>query len=65
MGSDSGMWFTESSGNKIGRYTFTATPFTEFPIPTANSVPTGIAPGPDGTAVVYREQRQQYRTHHN
>ena len=41
------MWFTEYSGNKIGRIT-TAGAITEYPIPTSNSNPAGIASGPDG-----------------
>src|SRR5262249_2449669 len=34
-------------GNRIGRIT-TSGVITEFPIPTANSAPVGINPGPDG-----------------
>jgi virginiamycin B lyase len=41
------IWFTESNANQIGRIT-TAGVFTEYPIPTANSVPVGITAGPDG-----------------
>ena len=40
------LWFTESSGNKIGRITPTGT-ITEFPLPTASGGPVGIAAGPD------------------
>jgi streptogramin lyase/photosystem II stability/assembly factor-like uncharacterized protein len=45
--SDGNLWFTERSGNKIGRIT-TAGVITEFPIPTVGSLPTFIAAGPDG-----------------
>ena len=42
------MWFTETSGNRIGRVT-TAGVFTEFSAGiTAGSSPNAIAPGPDG-----------------
>ena len=45
-GPDGNLWFTEFSGNKIGRITPTApNTITEFPIPTANSDPRGIASG--------------------
>jgi hypothetical protein len=39
--------FTENLGNKIGRIT-TSGILTEYPVPTPNSVPDGIASGPDG-----------------
>src|SRR5437764_1215771 len=39
---DGALWFTESSGNQIGRVT-TAGVFTEYAIPTASSRPWGIA----------------------
>ncbi len=45
-GSDGALWFTEGA-NKIGRMT-TSGAVTEYPIPTANSNPSGIAAGPDG-----------------
>jgi|HubBroStandDraft_1064217.scaffolds.fasta_scaffold03288_7 virginiamycin B lyase len=45
-GADGALWFTESSGNNIGRIT-TAGAITEYPIPTANSGPNGITAGPD------------------
>src|SRR5262249_39615245 len=41
------IWSTEVFGNKIGRITPDGT-ITEFPIPTASSLPGGIALGPDG-----------------
>jgi hypothetical protein len=41
------LWFTEPSGNKIGRITTTGT-ITEFSVPTASSNPWGITAGPDG-----------------
>ena len=46
-GPDGALWFTEFTGNKIGRIT-TAGVVTEFPIPTANSGPMAITAGPDG-----------------
>jgi len=46
-GPDGNLWFTEGSGNKVGRIT-TAGVITEFAIPTAGSFPFGIAAGPDG-----------------
>ena len=46
-GPDGALWFTESTGNRIGRIT-TNGDVSEFPIPTANSQPEGIATGPDG-----------------
>jgi streptogramin lyase len=46
-GRDGNLWFTEASGNNIGRIT-TAGATTEFPLSTANSQPNGIAVGPDG-----------------
>jgi streptogramin lyase len=38
MGPDGNLWFTETSGNKIGRIT-TAGVITEFAIPTITAVP--------------------------
>src|SRR5438094_681705 len=46
-GPDGNVWFTEFSGNKIGRFT-TQGVLTEFSIPTANSLPLDITSGPDG-----------------
>src|SRR5438876_2725288 len=46
-GPDGNLWFTENSGNKIGRIT-TAGVIMEFPSPTANGWPEGITAGPDG-----------------
>ncbi|HUA58738.1 MAG TPA: nidogen-like domain-containing protein [Verrucomicrobiae bacterium] len=46
-GPDGALWFTEESGNKIGRIT-TANTFSEYTISTANSQPIGITQGPDG-----------------
>ena len=45
-GPDGNLWFTEYSGNKIGRITPTGT-VTEFAIPTPVSYPEGITAGPD------------------
>jgi virginiamycin B lyase len=53
-GSDGALWFTEFTGNKIGRST-TAGVITEFTVPTAASQPTAIAAGPDG-ALWFTEQ---------
>ena len=46
-GPDGNLWFTESTGNKIGRISPSGA-ITEFPLPTANSGPEGITAGPDG-----------------
>ena len=46
-GPDGNLWFTEFSGNNIGRIT-TAGVLTEFPIPPTSSAPFGITAGPDG-----------------
>ncbi len=40
-------WFAETVGNKIGRIT-TAGVITEFPIPSVDTQPVGVAAGPDG-----------------
>jgi streptogramin lyase len=44
---DGNLWFTEESGNRIGRIT-PAGAITEFTVPTANSQPDIITDGPDG-----------------
>jgi LPXTG-motif cell wall-anchored protein len=41
------VWFTENTGNKIGRVT-TAGVITEFAVPTSNSGPQNITTGADG-----------------
>jgi streptogramin lyase len=46
-GPDGNVWFTEDTGNRIGRITPSGT-ITEFPIPTAESQPVAIVTGPDG-----------------
>jgi streptogramin lyase len=46
-GPDGNLWFTEDSGNRIGRITSTGT-LTEFTIPTPNSQSRWIVAGPDG-----------------
>ena len=46
-GPDGNLYFTEATGDQIGQITPDGV-VTEFPIPTANSGPTGIATGPDG-----------------
>src|SRR5262249_55988771 len=50
------IWFTEATSNKIGKIT-TAGVITEYPIPTSNSEPLGIARGPDGN-MWFAEQNQ-------
>jgi streptogramin lyase len=45
------IWFTERVGNKLGRYRYPIGTFHyEFPLPTANSLPTGIAVDGEGCA---------------
>ncbi len=44
LGPDGKVWFTESSGNKIGRIT-TSGIITQFPVPTSGSLPFGITTG--------------------
>lgn len=46
-GPDGNLWFTESSGNKIGKVT-AAGSFTEYAVPTPSSTPWGLTAGPDG-----------------
>jgi streptogramin lyase len=46
VGPDKKLWFTERSGNKIGRVSL-AGEFDEIPLPFASSAPYGIATGPD------------------
>jgi virginiamycin B lyase len=46
-GPDGNVWFTEASGNKIGRITMSGV-ITEYAVPTFFSYPVGIAAGPDG-----------------
>lgn len=46
-GSDGALWFTEHSGNKIGRITTSGT-ITETTIPTSSSAPSDITAGSDG-----------------
>jgi virginiamycin B lyase len=47
VGPDNTLWFTENSGNRIGRITVDGQ-ITEFELPNPNSRPTGITLGPDG-----------------
>lgn len=42
------IWFTERQGNKIGRLNPATGAITEYPIPTPNSEPMGIAISPNG-----------------
>jgi streptogramin lyase len=46
-GPDGALWFTEYSGDRIGRIT-TSGVITEYPVPTSGSEPVWIAAGPDG-----------------
>ena len=46
-GPDGALWFTGGVFDSVGRIT-TSGVVTEYPLPTANSFPTGIATGPDG-----------------
>ena len=46
-GPDGNLWFTELTGNQIGRIT-PAGAISEFALPTADSQPFGITVGPDG-----------------
>ncbi|WP_407572600.1 SMP-30/gluconolactonase/LRE family protein [Deinococcus altitudinis] len=46
-GPDGNLWFTEQTGNKIGRVTPIGT-FREFNVPTPDSFPYGVTSGPDG-----------------
>jgi streptogramin lyase len=47
VGSDGGVWYTEESGNSIGRL-YPGIGETTFPLPVAGGSPLGIAAGPDG-----------------
>ena len=47
VGPDGALWFSGTYSNNIGRMT-TAGAFTLFPVPTPDSLPTGIASGSDG-----------------
>ncbi len=47
FGSDGNPWFVDDEGNAIGRIGLTGL-VAEFPIPTADSQPSGIVAGPDG-----------------
>src|SRR5579871_2281336 len=54
-GPDGNIWFTEQTGNRIGRIT-TSGAITEFELPSPGSQPKGIAAGPDG-ALWFAESR--------
>jgi virginiamycin B lyase len=47
VGPDGNLWFTEISGNRIGRITPVGT-IVEFPLPASSGMPSGITAGPDG-----------------
>lgn len=42
------VWFTERAGNKVGKLDVASGTIVEYPVPTANSEPTGIAVTADG-----------------
>ncbi len=48
LGSDGNFWFTEYSGNKIGKCAIAGIITNEYPLPNANSQPSYIVSGPDG-----------------
>jgi virginiamycin B lyase len=48
LGSDSRMWVTEKTGNRIGAINTESNQYQAFNIPTSNSQPMGITTGPDG-----------------
>ncbi len=54
VGNDGGWWFTEFSANKIGRFSVSGE-IVEFPIPTPNSGPLGIAADWGTSAVWFTE----------
>lgn len=47
-GDDDAIWFTETSGNAIGRFDLRTHAFSTYEIPTPASTPVGIDQGPDG-----------------
>jgi virginiamycin B lyase len=53
-GPDGALWFTEESGNAIGRVT-TSGDFTQYSLPNSDSAPYDIVTGPDG-ALWFTEQ---------
>ena len=63
-GPDGALWFTEQSGNRIGRIT-TLGQITEFTLPRVASGPIGIAPGPDGALWFTELNRQPDRADHD
>jgi streptogramin lyase len=48
LAGDGSLWFTESSGNRIGRMNADGTGLKEYPLPNPNSAPRIIALGSDG-----------------
>ncbi len=57
-GPDGALWFTENSGNKIGRIT-TSGVISEYAIPTTGAAPYGIAAGSDGALWFAENQASQ------
>lgn len=47
-GNDDAIWFTETTGNAIGRFDLRTHTFSSYEIPTPASTPVGITQGPDG-----------------
>lgn len=45
---DGTVWFTEKSGNKLGKLDIATSSITEYPLPTADSQPTGLDIASDG-----------------
>ncbi|MBA3708791.1 MAG: hypothetical protein H0W83_08245 [Planctomycetes bacterium] len=54
-GPDGALWFSEYSGNKIGRIT-TAGAITEYPLLAAASGPSDLTVGPDNTSIWFTEE---------
>jgi virginiamycin B lyase len=52
------IWFTDTANNAVGEIN-TSGAIAEFPIPTANSVPSGIAIGPDGNLWFTEENKSK------
>ena len=57
-GSDGNMWFTENSGNKIGKITTSGT-ITEYSLPYSNSGPVNIVNGPNNSLWFTEENAHQ------
>jgi streptogramin lyase len=64
LGADGNMWFSEHTGNRIGRITPDGT-IAEFPISTPNSMPRSIALGADGNIWFGEFAGGKYRANHS